>query len=193
MGIKWFWRSRADRPRGEPDDLAVLAAQADAGRSVDDLAAAFVRLSVTGSSPDEALRTLATLRPGTWLRLDARLRQWPWWATADDQWLQITDPARAGSDPLALLLTACVYDGYLRQRAVNTPLTRRDQRLLPVLVIRTTDWAPPVRDDARAALDEALGAADTAGLVRAAGVAIALRDWRRGDHAIAAVTEALRT
>ncbi|WP_029112835.1 hypothetical protein [Mycobacterium sp. URHB0044] len=174
-------------------DLTVFAAQADAGRSADDLAAALVRLAVTGSSPDEALRTLATLRPGTWVRLDARLRQWPWLAAADDQRLQITDPARAASDPLALLLTACVYDGHLRQRAVNTPLMRRDQRLLPVLLIRTTDWAPPVRDDARAALDEALGAADTAGLVRAAGVAMALRAWRRGDYAATAVTEAMRT
>ncbi len=193
MGIKWFWRSRADQPRGEPDDLTVLAAQADAGRSTDDLAQALVRLAMTGTSPDEALRTLATLRPGTWLRLDGRLRQWPWWATADDQWLRITDPARAGSDPLALLLTACVYDGHLRQRAVHTPLMRREQRLLAVLLIRTTDWVRPVRDDARTAFDEALAVADTAGLVQAAGVALALRAWRRGDYAAAAVTEALRT
>jgi hypothetical protein len=143
--------------------------------------------------PDEALRALSTLRPRTWLRLDEMLRNWPHWLATDKQWRQITDAAWAMSDPHALLLTACSHNGHLRQRAVMAPLMRRDQRLLPVLLIRTADWAKPVRDDARSALHEALGAADAAGLVRAAGVAMALRERIRGNHAVGAVTEALRT
>src|SRR4029077_6862136 len=53
------------------------------------------------------------------------------------------------------------------------------------------DWVQQVRDDARWALSESLGAADSDGLVRAAGVAMALRGWQRGDYAVAAVTDAL--
>jgi hypothetical protein len=40
MGTRWFWRSGANRRLEESDDLAVAAAEADAARSVDDLAAA---------------------------------------------------------------------------------------------------------------------------------------------------------
>jgi hypothetical protein len=115
------------------------------------------------------------------------------WFGPHGQWRQLTDAAWAGSHPLALLLTACTGDGRLRQRAVMTPLMRRDQRLLPVLLIRTADWVKQVRDDARRVLPEALDAADADGLMQAAGVALAMRDWHRGDFAVAAVSEALRT
>ena len=46
-----------------------------------------------------------------------------------------------------------------------TPLMGRDQRLLPLLLIRGADWAKQVRDDARRALPEALDAADADGLI----------------------------
>jgi hypothetical protein len=193
VGIKRFWWRGSNKAAVATDDLEIAAADANAGHRVDDLALGLVRLAADRASPDEALGALLSLQPRVWVGLDNKLRYWPWWPASDRQWLEITDPARAGSDPLALLITACSYDGYLRQRAVKTPLMRRDQRLLPVLLIRTADWAKPVRDDARSALDEALGTADAAGLVRAAGVAIALREWRRGDYAVEAMTEALRT
>jgi hypothetical protein len=110
-----------------------------------------------------------------------------------DQWRQLADAAWAGDNPLALLLMACCDDGRQRQRSVQTPLMRSDQRLLPVLLIRTADWTRQVRDDARQALPAALDAADADALLRATGMAMALRDWQRGEIAIAAVTEALRT
>ena len=191
MRIRWFWRSSADQAPAAPDNLAVAAADADAGGSVYDLASGLLRRALDRAEPHEALDVLSAVRPRTWLRLDVALRWWRDGFASDEQWRQLTDPAR--SDPLALLLTACAGDGRLRQRAVMTPLMGRDQRLLPMLLIRTADWAKQVRDDARQALPEALDAADADRLIRAAGVAMAMRYWQRGDFAVTAVSEALRT
>jgi hypothetical protein len=153
---------------------------------------ALIQLAVDRATPDEAMRVLSGLRPRTWLRLDVELRNLRHCFRTDDEWLRITDAARTGSDPLALLLTACFDDGRARQRAVMTPLMSRDQRLLPILVIRTADWAKQVRDDAVRVLPTALESADTDGVLRGARVALAMRDWRRGEQAVAVVTEALR-
>jgi hypothetical protein len=133
------------------------------------------------------------MRPRTWLRLDAALRYWDYYPPKGDQGRQLSEAAWSGSDPLALLLVACSGDGRDRQRAVNTRPMITDERLLPVLAIRTADWAQPVRNDARRLLPSALDAANADGLIRAVGVAMAMRDWYRGGHAVAAVTEALRT
>ena len=193
MGIKWFWRSNTGEGPAALDNLAIAAADADSGGSLYDLASGLVRLAIDRAEADEALRALSAIRPRTWLRLDVTLRDSRHCFCTDRQWRQITNPGRAGSDPLVLLLTACSREGRLRQRAVMTPLMRCDQRLLPVLLIRTADWAKQVRDHARQALPEALDAADADGLMRAAGVAMAMRDWHRGDFAVAAVSDALRT
>lgn len=174
-------------------DLAAAAEDADAGGSLYDLASGLVEPALARVAPDEALRVLSAMRPRTWLRLDAELRGLRHWFRPGDQWQQLTDAAWAGSNPLALLLVACSGDGHMRQRAVLTPLMGSDQRLLPVLVIRSADWVKQVRVDARRVLFEALYAADGDGLIRAAGVAMEMRDWSRGDFAVAAVSEALRT
>lgn len=50
-----------------------------------------------------------------------------------------------------------------------------------------------MRSEARSALPEALDSADTDALMRAARVAIVMRDWHRGHHAVATVTDVLRT
>jgi hypothetical protein len=173
-------------------DLAVAAEEADHGRSLYDAANALERLVLERTKSDKALRVLLAMLPRTWLRLDGELRSVRQFFRPGDQWQQITEAAQGESDPLALLLMACSGDGRQRQRAVRSQLMRSDQRLLPVLVIRTADWATPVRDDARRVVPTALHAADADGLIRAVGVAIAMRDWRRGDYAVAAVTEALR-
>ena len=148
---------------------------------------------LTEPTPDKALRVLSAMRPRTWLRLDVELRSLRHFLQTRDEWQQITDAAWTGANPLALLLAACSGDGRQRQRAVQTPLIHRDQRLLPFLLIRTADWVKPVREDARQALQTALDAADADGLLRATGIAIAMRDWQRGEVAIAAVAGALRT
>lgn len=158
---------------------------------VEDVARGLVGMAAECAAPDQVLLVLSTLGARSLLRLDARLRNWRWQVT-DAQRQHIDEAALAGVDPLALLLTACSGDGHLRQRAVATPLMHRDRRLLPVLLIRTSDWVSQVRDEAIRAVAAALEATDTDALLRAAGVAMAMRDWYRGDHAVTAVTEALR-
>lgn len=171
------------------DDLAAAVADADRGGSFFAAANILAQLAAEGTDPDKALLVLSTMRPRTWLRLDIELRRL--WHPGG-RWRRITDAVWGRSGSLALLLTACSADGRRRQRSVNAPLMCRDQRLLPILVIRTADWVEPVRSDARRALPSALDAADGDALIRAVGVATAMRDWRRGDGAVAAVTEALR-
>ena len=174
-------------------DLAAAVGEADRGGSLYETANALARVVVERADADEALRMLSAVRPRTWLRPDVELRSLRHFFHPRGEWQQITAAAWAGANPLALLLTACSGDGRLRQRAVHMPLMRSDQRLLPVLLIRTADWAKQVRDDARQVLPTALDAANTDGLIRAVGVALAMREWQRGEGAFAAVTEALRT
>lgn len=192
MGIRRLWGSRDGRAAAL-ENLAAAVAAADLGGSVYDTAKALVPLALDRSDPDMALRVLSAIGPRTWLRLDTELRSLRHFYRAGGEWKQITDAAWAGANPLALLLTACSGDGRQRQRSVQTPLMRSDQRLLPVLVIRTADWAKQVRDDARRVLPAALDVADADGLLSAIGMAMAMTDWQRGGVAIAAVTEALRT
>ncbi len=175
------------------NDLATAAEDADAGGSLYDLASGLVEPALAQVAPDEAMRVLSAMRPRTWLRLDTELRGLRHWYRPGDQWQHLTEAAWTGSNPLALLLIACSGDGHMRQRAVLTPLMHSDQHLLPLLVIRSADWVEQVRVDARRALFEALYAADGDGLIRAASVAVAMRDWDRGDFAVAAASEALRT
>jgi hypothetical protein len=175
------------------EDLAAAVADANRGGSLYDTAAALAPLVLDRADPDMALRVLAAMRPRTWVRLDVELRSLRHFFPSRDEWQQVTDAAWDGANPLALLLAACSGDGRQRQRAVQTPLIHRDQRLLPLLLIRTADWVKPVRDNARQALPAALAASDVDGLLQATGIAIAMQDWHRGEVAIAAVGEALRT
>ncbi|CQD21928.1 hypothetical protein BN970_05178 [Mycolicibacterium conceptionense] len=174
---------------GALDDLATAMADADRGGSLYAAADLLIQLALERAEPDKVMRVLSGVRPRTWLRLDVEFRRW---SHPSDRWPLIFDAAWDGSDSVALLLTACSGNGRLRQRAVNAPLMVSDQQLLPMLLIRSADWAEPVRVDATRALASALDAADTDALMRAAGVAMAMRDWRRGDNAVAAVAEAFR-
>lgn len=194
--MEWFRRSGdADAL----DKLAAAVADADRGRSLSATANALAQLALDRAEPDQVLRVLSAIHPRTWLRLDIELRRVRQSFYPGDsffpgyRWKWITNAARVRSDAVALLLAASSGDGRQRQRSVNTPLMRSDQRLLPLLLIRTADWVEPVRVDAMRALPTALDTADADALIRATGVALAMRDWRRGEHAVAAVTEALRT
>jgi len=192
MAIRWFWGRGGGRPNAL-EDLAAAVAVANGGGSLYETATALVPLVLDEADPDNALRVLSAMRPRTWLLLDVELRSLHHFFPSRDEWQQITDAAWDGANPLALLLAACSGDGRQRQRAVQMPLMQRDQRLLPLLLIRTADWAKQVREDARQALQTALDVADADGLLRATGIALAMRDWQRGEVAIAAVAEALRT
>ena len=170
-------------------DLATAMAEADRGGSLYEAANILAQLAADRAELDKVMPVLSSVRPRTWLRLDTALRK-SW--QPSHRWRQIIEAAWHRSDSTALLLTACSGDGRQRQRVVNSRPMCGDQRLLPLLLIRAADWAEPVRVDAAAALPAALAAAAPESLIQAAGVAMAMRDWRRGEHAVAAVTEALR-
>ncbi|OLT29885.1 hypothetical protein BJF79_10165 [Actinomadura sp. CNU-125] len=144
-------------------------------------------LGVAAGPPEAAERALdglADVTPRTWLRLDVALRSW--WAYGR------TGPEGAGArgaGALGALVAACSGDGRRREAALTRACMETDPRLLPVLVIRTADWVRPVRERARAVLARALAEPPT---LPAVGVALAMRDWTRGGHAVEVMSEAMR-
>ncbi|AQZ66722.1 hypothetical protein BKM31_39485 [[Actinomadura] parvosata subsp. kistnae] len=89
------------------------------------------------------------------------------------------------------MLAACAWDGRERARALTHPSMRTEPALLPVLLIRTTDWAEPVRDLALEALEEALRDADATTLLAAVPTAARLRRRTRARPALDLVRAAL--
>ncbi|GAA4135811.1 hypothetical protein [Actinomadura keratinilytica] len=148
------------------------------------------RLTEHGTDPDAALRALSAAEPRTWLRLDTALRSWHAYTGAPG----VKPPVDANA--LDVLIAACSNDGRVRQAAVATTAMRTDPRLWPILVIRTADWAAPVRNSARTVLRYALAAARgggrTSALLKAVGVALRIRGRTRADAIMAMVTEAVR-
>ncbi|MGI5415832.1 HEAT repeat domain-containing protein [Actinomadura luteofluorescens] len=124
----------------------------------------------------------------TWIGLDRALRS--------PEVVYRESPAMAKDglprdERLSRLAAACSPDGRRRESAVADPATGADEVLLPAVVLRAADWVPQVRETARRSLSAALQSADTAALVAAAGVAMAIASWERGGHALEAVARAL--
>lgn len=153
--------------------LAMRVAQAAAGRE----------------PSDEVLAMLSVAGAKTWIGLDRALR------TPAVTYGAETTRAKAGlpaDERLSCLVAACSRDGRRRESAVASLAMRTDGLLLPVLVVRTADWVPEVRERARRSLAAALRSAETPALL-AAGVAVAIGSWARGGHAVDAVAGTLRT
>ncbi|GAA4061404.1 hypothetical protein [Actinomadura miaoliensis] len=148
------------------------------------------RLTDSGTDPDAALSALFIAEPRTWLRLDTALRAWHAYTGA----ARAKPPVDANA--LDVLIAACSNDGRVRQAALATTAMRTDTRLWPILVIRTADWAAPVRNDARTVLRDALaatyGSPYNVALLKAIDVALRIREQHRADAAMALVTEAVR-
>ncbi|MFG3155441.1 hypothetical protein ACGF7W_25765 [Streptomyces sp. NPDC048219] len=109
--------------------------------------------------------TLDVTDPGDWLALDAGVREVAWYRSPSlPEWEHSAplpaDPARLDESRLALAL--CHRDGRIRQAAL--PRAAHRPGLLPLLVIRCTDWAGPVRAHARHLLRETLDADAAVGL-----------------------------
>ncbi|GAA4569194.1 HEAT repeat domain-containing protein [Planotetraspora kaengkrachanensis] len=148
-----------------------------------------VAAAADGRGPaDEVLAMLSVAGAQTWIGLDRALRTPAvmYGGDATNTWLR-------GVKRLSSLVAGCSWDGRRRESAVAGLAMCADGLPLPVLVLRTADWAPQVRERARRSLTAALTSADTSALLTAAGVAVAIGSWARGDHAVEAVTEALRT
>lgn len=151
--------------------LAVRVAEAAAGRE----------------NADQVTAALADADAETWIGLDRAFRTLR--VPCDDG--PAVGEAGAG-ERLRWLVAACSPDGRRREAAVARWALVADGLLLPVLLLRTADWAPQVRDRARGFTAAAARAVDGPGLLRAAGVAVAIGPWARGGHALEVVTAALR-
>ncbi|MFD9132843.1 hypothetical protein ACFVZA_10480 [Streptomyces bottropensis] len=120
---------------------------------IEDRAAAATRLA--GGAPLQS--TLDVADPADWLALDAAVREVAWYRPQFlPGWGQSAplpaDLTQLGESRLALAL--CHRDGRIRQEALRQSV--RYPGLLPLVVIRCTDWVEPVRERARQLLCEAL-------------------------------------
>lgn len=97
-----------------------------------------------------------------------------------DTWIGLDRAARSTVNGDRSLLAACSPSGHTRESVIaSAPL--------PILVIRTADWVPQVRDKAREHLPAALQVAEGPALLAAASVAVAIGSWARGAYALDAV------
>ncbi|MET8035529.1 hypothetical protein [Streptomyces sp. NPDC005345] len=100
---------------------------------------------------------LAVADPDAWLALDAGVRESTWHRSRfQPRWEHDAAlPADLnGLDESRLALALCHRVGRIRERAVRSSGGRSG--LLPLIVIRSADWAAPVREHARQLLREAL-------------------------------------
>ncbi|WP_133909974.1 hypothetical protein [Streptomyces sp. NBC_00582] len=149
--------------------------------------------------------------PGAWIALDAGVRQSVWYAD-DGVWLHpwaVTEGGRAllatvrrnraggltavlrRAQPLTasqLALALCHGDGRIRQTALDGVADHPG--LLPLVVVRCSDWVPQVREAARRRLAEAL---DARTAVRLMPLVLRIGRRGRGDFATALADRLLRT
>ncbi|MFG2566823.1 hypothetical protein ACGFR6_15430 [Streptomyces sp. NPDC048567] len=119
-----------------------------------------------------------------WVALDLAVRYPPWYAP--DRWgSPLPDRDAAPTGP-GTALALCHRDGRVREAALDR--VSRYPDLLPLLVVRCTDWAAPVRERARALLAEA----PPAGLVAQAELILLLDRRERGGFAAEQLGRALR-
>jgi hypothetical protein len=156
------------------------------GEGTVEVAGAVVRLAQGARLGD----VLDVTDPGDWLALDAGVREMAWYRSELlPQWEQhapLPDGlAELGESRLALAL--CHRDGRVRQEAVG--FSARCPGLLPLVVIRCTDWAGPVRERARTLLREVLDVDRVVGLAP-----LILRVGRRdrGAFGVEVLEEVLR-
>lgn len=148
--------------------------------------------ATTKTTRTAALAILAAQSPRRLLMIDEALR---------DQWSYVTELSQPISrqfltntiDELSLVLAATHRDGHLRERAV-TALAGHGGVLAPrILMIRSTDWVPQVRKQARAALSAMLRSSTEADLLaHAAGFAAAVSARRQGTWLVDTARDAIR-
>ncbi|MFJ6388883.1 hypothetical protein ACIQJT_14880 [Streptomyces sp. NPDC091972] len=163
--------------------------------------AAAVRLA-EGASLGE---TVDTADPSAWIALDAGARE-RGWAYGEASWQPsawerteggraLSDALQGGQDTAAdglltearLALGLCHRNGRIRAAALARAAACPG--LLPLVVVRCSDWAPPVREEARRLLTELL---DAESAVRLLPLILRIGRRGRGDFATDLATGVLR-
>ncbi|MGW1883668.1 hypothetical protein [Streptomyces sp. NPDC001970] len=121
--------------------------------------------------------------PGAWLDFDAEVRfQRP----------SARETGAAGTTHRpALALALCHRDGRVRESALEQVAARPE--LLPLIVVRTADWAAPVRGRARALLPGLLASARPETLVTLTGLVLRMARRERGTFARDTLAALLRS
>ncbi|MEU5948061.1 hypothetical protein ABZ793_21230 [Micromonospora sp. NPDC047465] len=116
-----------------------------------------VLLEVDAAGDEVVARSALALvagMPQLVVRLDEHARSAPWHGHYREPALRqaATWFTGASSGPAATALASMHGDGRIRKRAVAAMVSRPCTEIMPFLVLRTADWAKPVRDQARAGL-----------------------------------------
>lgn len=124
---------------------------------------------------------LGATDPEAWLELDAEARA-----------VRPTAPVGQSRDRARVpALALCHRDGRVREAALEQVADARD--LLPLLVVRTADWAGPVRTRARELLPALLAGSEPADLVPVTALTLRLARRERGGFALETLASFLRT
>jgi len=170
-------------------------------READTKLVAAVRNADAAGESSAVLRLLAE-RPRVVLRLDQAVRrthEYPCGHAAQTRRGETaTSSPSADASPLGVALASAHPDGRVRERAVRRILELLSRRsspveLLPFLVLRTSDWARPVRDRSRAALAVLLHEAPEQLLPGVVPIVVLTDQRRRGGFARQQVLAALLT
>ncbi|MEU4561071.1 hypothetical protein AB0F72_22040 [Actinoplanes sp. NPDC023936] len=201
--IHSWWPGRPSVPAVQPsppgDAIRAAAEQAARGgwEAVERLATLLAELADTGSA--EAGRAALSVlhgRPRAVVRLDEHARR-AWWYEIPLASLARRVAGRvadgAATAPVAVALASTHGDGRVRERAVAAMLAAPAPELMPFLVLRTSDWARPVRDRARAGLALLLADDPAAHLPVVLPAVTAIERRLRGTFAAGQVTAALAT
>ncbi|MFI0482542.1 HEAT repeat domain-containing protein [Actinomadura sp. 9N215] len=153
------------------------------------LATRVIQAAAGRQHSDEVVAMLTVAAAKTWIGLDRALRT----SAPAYGGRPVGAKERLPEDArLSRLVAACSRTGHRRESAVTGPVMRTDELLLPVLVLRTADWVPQVRERARRSFAIALRSAGAPALLAMASAAVAIGSWARGGHALEAVAGALR-
>ncbi|MEL5957449.1 HEAT repeat domain-containing protein [Streptomyces sp. CLV115] len=133
--------------------------------------------------------TLDIADPSDWLALDAGVREVDWYRSQSLLEWEHSTPLPVDSNQLdesRLALALCHRDGWIRQEAVQR--SARYPGLLPLIVIRCTDWVGPVRDRARRLLREVL---DVDSALALAPLILRVGDRDRGAFGVESLEKAM--
>ena len=142
-------------------DLVALVDAAGTGSAddVDRLGAVLAECALSGAQDARVLLKLVAREPTVLVRLDGIARRranYGYLPTGYQAWVDRAcarfDAAEGQRDPVVVAVASLAADGRVRERAVAAMGALRVPELVPFIVLRTADWAAPVRERASAAL-----------------------------------------